>query len=73
MKTKIELIAEINKLRKDNKNKWVNTHLDYNQQSIGVKFYDTWMQILIIGGVTHSSNMGISVKQFNEFLNEAIK
>ena len=73
MKTKIELIAEINTLRKDNKNNWVNVQLDYNNQSVAIKFYGTWVQLLIIDGVKHSSNMDISVKQFNEFLNEVIK
>lgn len=72
MKTKIELIAEINALRKANKNKWVNTVLSYNNQSIAIKFFETWVQVLMINGVKHSSGMDISVKQFNTFLNEVI-
>ena len=72
MNTKIELIAEINTLRKTNKNKWVNTVLNYNNQSIAIKFFGTWIQVLMINSVKHSSNMDITVKQFNEFLNEVI-
>ena len=71
--TKLELIAKINQLRKTNKNVWLNTRIDYNGLSIGIKSYNTWVQILEVNGYKHSSNMDISVKQFNEFLNESLQ
>ena len=69
--TKLELIKLINDLRKANKNNWVNQCIDYNGIKISLKSYNTWVQVLVInGGNKNSSNMDISVKQFNEFLNE---
>lgn len=72
--TKLELIKMINNLRKSNKNNWVNQCIDYNGIKISLKSYNTWVQVLVInGGNKNSSNMDISVKQFNEFLNESLQ
>ena len=69
---KLELIKKINDLRKSHKNKWVNITLLYNDEPISIKFYNTWMQVLSYDNKKYSSNMDISVKQFNEFLNESL-
>jgi hypothetical protein len=63
----------INDLRKNNKNKWVSQYIDYNGVQIGLKSYNTWVQILKVNDYNYSSCMDISVKQFNEFLNESLK
>jgi hypothetical protein len=69
---KIELIKTLNTLRKKNKNWiWYDVTLD-NGSFIEYKAIDTWVQFLIIDGIKHSSVMGLSVKGFNNFLNECL-
>jgi hypothetical protein len=69
---KIELIKKLNMLRKNDKNwVWYDVTLD-DGRNIEYKSIDTWFQFLIIDGVKHSSVMGLSVKGFNNFLNECL-
>jgi hypothetical protein len=69
---KIELIKKLNMLRKNDKNwVWYDVTLD-DGRNIEYKSIDTLVQFLIIDGVKHSSVMGLSVKGFNNFLNECL-
>ena len=73
---KLEYIKLINSLRKANKNKWVSFTQNVENMVIGIKFFNTWIQVIEVNHGTHitrdSGCMDISVKQFNEFLNNAI-
>ena len=69
---KIELIKKLNMLRKNDKNwVWYDVTLD-DGRNIEYKAIDTWVQFLIIDGIKHNSVMGLSVKGFNNFLNECL-
>lgn len=69
---RLDFIALCNRERKANKSKWVFLSEVVEGITISYKAYDTWVQVLIIDNVKHSSHMDISVKQFNEFLNNAL-
>lgn len=69
---RLDFIALCNRERKANKGKWVFLSEVVEGIKISYKAYDTWVQVLIIDNVKHSSPMDISVKQFNEFLNNAL-
>lgn len=71
--TKSEYIKHCNDLRKANKGKWCNFTLLVGDSVVGIKFYNTWVQVLSIDGIKHSSNMELSVKEFNAFLESALK
>ena len=70
---KLTIIKVLNDTRKANKGRWYSGCIvDDAGRSIEYKGYNTWLQIFRIDGVTHSSLMDISVKQFNEFLSEVL-
>jgi hypothetical protein len=69
---KIELMKTLNNLRKNDKN-WVRYDVTLDDgRNIEYKAIDTWVQFLIIDGIKHNSVMGLSVKGFNNFLNECL-
>jgi hypothetical protein len=69
---KQELIKTLNNLRKNDKNwVWYDVTLD-DGRNIEYKAIDTWVQFLKIDGIKYSSVMGLSVKGFNNFLNECL-
>ncbi len=62
----------LNNLRKNDKN-WVRYDVTLDDgRNIEYKAIDTWVQFLIIDGIKHNSVMGLSVKGFNNFLNECL-
>ena len=63
------LIKDYHKERKANKNNWVFFQGELNGETILIKSYNTWIQILDVSGVKVSGPMDCSVKQQNEFLN----
>ena len=67
---KDELITHLNTLRKANKEKWVYFRDD--ELKISYKAFNTWVQILSIDNIRHSNNMGATVKDFNNFLDNAL-
>ena len=58
----------INQLRKDNKGKWYTFQGIINGKEVEVKGYDTWLQIFKVNGISNSSNMDISVKDYKQVL-----
>lgn len=67
---KDELIKHLNTLRKANKEKWV--YFRDEELKISYKAFNTWVQILSIDNVRHSNNMASTVKDFNNFLTNAL-
>ena len=63
-----EFIKTINALRLENKVKWYQWQGEVNGKQVALKGYNTWVQRLNVGGISHSSGMDISVKEFKEFL-----
>ena len=71
--TKQELITHLNMLRKTYKNNWFTFTGTYEDKSIEVKCYNTWLQIVRVNGLNVSNSlMDISVKQFNTELNNIL-
>lgn len=70
--TKLEFIKLANDQRKANKHRWVFLSESVGSNLVQYKAYNTWVQILSINGIKDSSPMDISVKQFNDFLINAI-
>jgi len=56
--TKLEYIKLVNKLRKENKNKWVSFTQDVEGLKVGIKFFNKWIQIMEV-------NDGISIKRYD--------
>jgi hypothetical protein len=67
---KDELIKHLNTLRKANKEKWV--YFRDEELKISYKAFNTWIQILSIDNIRHSNNMESTVKEFNNFLDNAL-
>jgi hypothetical protein len=67
---KDELIKHLNTLRKANKEKWV--YFRDEELKISYKAFNTWVQILSIDNIRHSNNMESTVKDFNNFLDNAL-
>ena len=65
----MDIVKELNVLRKTNKNKWVSGVCVYNGKSVSYKTYNTWVQVLDVDGVRYSSHMEMSVKSYIAFLN----
>lgn len=65
----MDIVKELNVLRKTNKNKWVSGVCVYNGKSVSYKAYNTWVQVLYVDGVRYSSGMELSVKDYMAFLN----
>lgn len=65
----MDIVKDLNMLRKVNKNKWVSGTCVCDNKSISYKIYNTWVQVLNVDGVQHSSAMELSVKDYLVFLN----
>jgi hypothetical protein len=65
----MDIVKELNVLRKTNKNKWVYDVCVYNGKCVSYKAYNTWVQDLNVDGVRYSSGMELSVKDYMAFLN----
>ena len=63
-----EFIKTINALRLENKGQWYQWQGVVNGKQVTLKGYSTWMQRLNVDGISHSSGMDISVREFKEFL-----
>jgi len=73
-----QIVKDINKLRKDNKNKWyyyvnIIKHQD-KYLDIKVKGFGLWLQILTINDIRHGSGSeASSVAEFNIEIEEAVE
>ena len=69
-----DAIKGLNKMRLNNKNKWVMTHFSVNGLNYSIKFFGTWIQILRMqdSNINHASNMEISVTDFKAHLKNAL-
>ena len=67
-----DVIQHINNERKSNRDKWCIGQVEYNNTIISYKFYNTWMQALMINGHKHSNTMQVSVREFKKFIEEAL-
>ena len=61
-------IKKFNQERKANKNKWVMIIDSIGSVEVRMKSYNTWIQLLYIGGIKYSGPMDCSVKDMNKFL-----
>lgn len=68
--TKKEFIKECNTQRKANKTSWVFLKALVDGKLVEYKAYQTWVQVLRVDGVQYDSNMDISVKDYNAFLED---
>ena len=62
-------IKEVNRLRKDNKNKWYWFNAEVGGKTIQLKAYGTYLQIFKVNGISYGGLCDINIKQFNETLN----
>ena len=69
---KTEMIKHLNTLRKENVNAWVFFAGFCDDKKISYKAYGTWVQRLQIYNIVCSSCADISVKDYNNFLNEVL-
>jgi hypothetical protein len=67
-----EFIETINKLRLGNKNKWYFYIGAVNGYSVQLKGYNTWIQAIHVDNMKASGPMDCTVKDFKEFLTQAI-
>jgi len=70
---KAEYIAYCNKMRKAHRNQWCSFTLIVDGIAVGIKFYNTWIQVISVDGIHSSGTMDCSVKCFNEDLNKALQ
>ena len=68
-----EFIKTVNATRLENKGKWYQLQGEVNGKLISIKGYDTWVQRLSVDGVYYANVMGMSVKEFKEFLYICVK
>ena len=68
-----EFVKTINILRLENKGRWYQWQGEVNGKQVALKSYNTWVQRLKVGDITHSGNMDVSVKEFKEFLSACVK
>lgn len=64
-------VLAINDLRRKNKDRWYY-YFD-NELGIELKGFNTWLQKLDIKGVDYASPMGMKVKDFKEYLYDALE
>jgi hypothetical protein len=69
-----EYIKLINDLRKKKKNQWVTKRIpNVMGKIIYIKFFNTWIQILIINNeIKYSGPMDCKVSEFNAFLHKTL-
>ena len=65
------LVEKLNKMRLDNKNKWVFFHSVIDNKEIFYKAYNTYIQVLKIDQIDHAGACDIKVSQFKAHLNNA--
>lgn len=66
-------IGRVNLLRQKNKGQWIALSEIVDGKMVEYKAFGTWIQILRIDGVNHSSPMGMNVKQYIQHLNNAFQ
>lgn len=74
-----DMIKKINKVRRENKDKWVCIEANSNFYQYQIKLYNTWVQLITkVDNATKDvlwrdgSAMDMNVKQFNNFLNKTL-
>ena len=66
-------IKDINKLRLDNKNKWLFLRCEFDNKHIEIKLYNTWLQVYKVDGINYSNCMDRNIKQFKDDLARGIR
>lgn len=64
------ILSVIDNARKTNKNKWYSGSI--HGGSIQYRGFNTWLQVLNIDGIDHSSTMELSVKEFRKHILESL-
>jgi hypothetical protein len=67
-----EFIKTFNNERKRNKGKWFVLCDTIGGVEIKTKTYNTWIQLLHIGGIKYSAPMDCTVKVMNKFLEDTL-
>ena len=67
-----EFVKLANKVRRDNKGKWYLLIEEVNGELVQMKAYGTWIQILQSKGYKTSGPPDCSVKEFKQFILEAV-
>ena len=70
--TKQEFITLVNTKRKESKNAWIFLGVIVDNKHITYKAFGTWVQVLNVGDIRHGSVMGLNVKDYLSFLNDAL-
>jgi len=69
----IEIARTINSARLANKNDWYFCTITTEKDSVRVKGYGTWLQKFLINGIDHSNGMGMTVKEYKEYLSKSLQ
>ena len=72
------IIKEINKFRLQNKNKWYQIELHFNEYLYKMKCFDTWVQLNYIiqnDNILYNepSAMDLTPSKFKQYLNDIIR
>ena len=70
--TKEKFIKMLNKVRREDKNKWYFVTAVVDGKEVKIKGYGTWLQIFKINEIDYSNVMEQSVKEFNNYLQEVL-
>lgn len=75
---KDNIIKEINKFRLQNKNKWYQIELHFNEYLYKMKCFDTWVQLNYIiqnDNILYNepSSMDLTPSKFKQYLNDIIR
>lgn len=68
-----EFVEHINKLRRDNKNKWYFFTGIANGKKVQLKGFGTWLQVFKLDGLDNAACADISVKRFKEVILSSIE
>jgi hypothetical protein len=68
-----DLIKYLNSYRLENKNSWFNDTVTFKGVPFGIKFFDTWTQVMSYRGFRYSGSHDLTVtqwkKEIENFLN----
>ena len=70
--TKIDFTKTVNKLRLDNRDKWVFYSAVINGVTVDYKAFNTWVQLLKFDDINYASTIGFSVGDYKEFLRDTL-
>lgn len=70
--TKQEFLDFITKERKANRDKWISGYFTVGNKEVGVKSFNTSIQVFTVNGIKQGSFWDLSVKEFNKIILEGI-